>query len=72
MTSLAVWAPRRPFLLTVASALLVFLLGAQVWIGILLTFDEEGPLTRFNPPDSDSSASSALIHVDGARSAPGT
>jgi uncharacterized membrane protein len=48
--ALALWAPRRPLLLTFFAALLVLIVAAQVWIGVLMTFDAEmeGPLTHFN------------------------
>ncbi|MDB5329782.1 MAG: hypothetical protein JWP03_933 [Phycisphaerales bacterium] len=48
--ALALWAPRRPLLLTFFAALLVLIVAGQVWIGVLMTFDAEmeGPLTHFN------------------------
>ncbi|MDB5299587.1 MAG: hypothetical protein JWO87_1250 [Phycisphaerales bacterium] len=47
--ALALWAPRRPGLLTVFAALLVLIVAGQVWMGVLMTFDSEmeGPLTHF-------------------------
>ncbi|MDB5291355.1 MAG: hypothetical protein JWL69_2596 [Phycisphaerales bacterium] len=47
--ALALWAPRRPLLLTVFAALLVLIVAGQVWMGVLMTFDSEmeGPLTHF-------------------------
>jgi hypothetical protein len=32
------------------ATLLLLVVAAQVWIGIALTFDHEGPLTRFKTP----------------------
>jgi hypothetical protein len=41
--------PRRPFPLMILGTLLVLIVAAQVWIGVLMTFDSEmeGPLTHF-------------------------
>jgi uncharacterized membrane protein len=45
---IARFAPRRPVLLTVFASLMVLVTSAQVWMGVALTFDDEGPLTHFN------------------------
>jgi len=54
MAILELWMPRRRIALAFFSIVLVFLMVAQVWIGILLTFDDEGPLMHFNKADADS------------------
>ena len=46
---IARFAPRRPVLLTCFATLMVLVTSAQVWMGVALTFDDEGPLTHFNP-----------------------
>ena len=57
----AVAMPRRPLVLLVLSALAVLVIAAQVWVGVLLTFDDEGPLTHFNKAEeqTDSPANSS-------------
>jgi uncharacterized membrane protein len=52
MALLAIWAPRRPLVLTFFAALLVLMIAAQIWVGVLLSFDEEGPLLHWNKPDT--------------------
>ncbi len=44
---LAAAAPRNSVILGFFALLLILAIAAQIWIGILLTFDKEGPLTRF-------------------------
>jgi uncharacterized membrane protein len=51
------WAPRQKIVLAVFASLLVLVVSAQVFLGVLLTFDGgSGPLYRFAPPDKDSAA----------------
>lgn len=66
--ALAAWAPRRPLLLTFFATLMVLLIAAQVWIGIALSFNGEGPLTHFKEKKKKKSAEAALIHRDEVRS----
>lgn len=42
---------RQPWLVGALCALLVFVVAAEIWIGVLLLHDStEGPLLKFNPP----------------------
>jgi uncharacterized membrane protein len=53
-------APRRPWLLTLFGFLLVLTVGAQVWMGIALTFDGgKGPLFRFKPVATETTSESS-------------
>ena len=46
---IARFAPRRKWLLTIFSVLLITSIAAQVWLGVLMLFDTvEGPISRFN------------------------
>lgn len=59
LAMLARWAPRQKTLLAIFAMLLVFAVAAQVWLGVLLTFDSGSPpasLFRFNPPDKSAAA----------------
>lgn len=59
---LAVAAPRNSALLMFFATLMILVIAAQVWIGVLLTFDREGPLTRFKTAaDTKSEAARAPI-----------
>jgi len=51
----AVAMPRRPFPLLILSSLAVLVIAAQVWIGVLLTFEDEGPLTHFKAEETEGS-----------------
>jgi uncharacterized membrane protein len=68
---IAVAMPRRPFPLLILSSLAVLVIAAQVWVGVFLTFDDEGPLLHFNKTDeqtespSDSSEGSGHHHDKG-------
>src|SRR4029079_6182021 len=43
------WAPRQRVLLTLLALVLVAIVAAQVWLGILLMYDTSyGPVTAFN------------------------
>jgi len=52
---LAVAAPRSGLLLGFFGLLLILAIAGQIWMGVLLTFDvdKEGPLTRFNRPEDN-------------------
>ncbi len=50
LAGVARWS-QRALALSIFSLLIVLAIGAQVWIGVLLTFDSsDGPLFKFNPP----------------------
>ncbi|HZL36076.1 MAG TPA: DUF2231 domain-containing protein [Tepidisphaeraceae bacterium] len=63
---LAAFAPRRPMLLMLFSTLLILVIAAQIWMGVLMTFDGNGPLTRFKTAADKSRESAAAIGVQGA------
>lgn len=73
MAVLARWGSRNGVMLTLTSALLVLVIAAQIWIGVLLTFDSghEGPLTKFNPPDESAAATPMMVDGAVASAAPG-
>lgn len=49
LTVLARWGPRAKLWLWLFALLLIVAVAAQVWLGVLLTYDlPEGPITRFN------------------------
>jgi len=59
---LAVAAPRNSAMLMFFGTLLVLVIVAQVWMGVLLTFDKEGPLTRFKTAaDTKDSEAAAVV-----------
>lgn len=58
--TLAAFAPRRPVLLGIAGLLLVLVIAAQIWIGVLMTFDGEGKLTHFKTSAERTQQSSAI------------
>jgi uncharacterized membrane protein len=50
---LARWAPHARVFLGACAALLVLVMAAQVWMGILLLYDGNiGPLSKFKPPQA--------------------
>lgn len=56
------WAPRGRIVLGTLSLLLLFVVAAQIWVGILLMYDSpEGGLTRFNPPATHPAAAAASV-----------
>jgi hypothetical protein len=62
LAMIARWAPHQTILLSIFALLLVCAVSAQVWLGVLLTFDGDSKnLFRFNPPDK-SSASAIAAH----------
>src|SRR5205814_2729707 len=49
MAGVARWAPRQKFLFGLLTLVLLVVIAAQLWIGVLLLFDgSAGLLTRFN------------------------
>lgn len=49
LAGMARWGPRAKLWLWLFALLLIMAVAAQVWLGILLTYDlPEGPITRFN------------------------
>jgi hypothetical protein len=60
------WAPRASLVLSFFATLLVLVIAAQVWMGIALTFEGEGPLTHFETDTghTDSSATSPSSNSD--------
>ncbi|QOV91162.1 DUF2231 domain-containing protein [Humisphaera borealis] len=52
MAALARWAPRRKWILSMLSVVLVAVLGVQIWLGILMTLDTPaGSILKFNPAE---------------------
>lgn len=63
MSALALWAPRQKALLALGSLLLVLLVAAQIWFGILLMYDQPehdhddaSPFYRFRQPPAAQSS----------------
>jgi uncharacterized membrane protein len=53
LAALARWAPRARVFLGACAMLLIVVMAAQVWIGILLLYDgDTGPLSRFKSPQA--------------------
>ncbi len=49
LAGVAKWVPKQKLLLGILTLILLLVIAAQVWIGVLLLFDgSEGVLTRFN------------------------
>ena len=59
---LAVAAPRHGWVLGFFGLLLVAVIAAQIWMGILLTFDGDGPLNRFK--NDQDRASTMVTPID--------
>jgi hypothetical protein len=54
LAGLARWARERRILLALCALLLVAVIGAQLWVGILLMYDTPaGPIHRFQQPESE-------------------
>jgi uncharacterized membrane protein len=59
LAALSRLAPQQKTMLAIFGLLLVLAMAAQVWLGVLLTFDgadPKAPLLRFTPPDKDSAS----------------
>lgn len=53
LAGLSRWGPRAKLWLWIFAVLLILAVAAQIWLGILLTYDlPEGPVTRFNTAGS--------------------
>lgn len=71
LAGVARWATQRALALSIFAVLIVLAIAAQVWIGLLLTFDSAGDsLFRFSPPsaaqpheDSGSNSQSPVAKV---------
>jgi len=49
LAMLARWSPRQKWLLAIFAVLILFAIGAQIWLGSLLLLDTpQGPLMKFN------------------------
>ncbi len=58
------WAPRSRFLIGFTALLLLLVIAAQTWMGILLLFDGGGgPLTRFQPAEVSAQQSAPAVPI---------
>ncbi len=56
LAAVARWATQRRIALSIMAVLIILAIGAQIWLGILLTFDTdhtEGSLLHFNKPAAE-------------------
>ena len=60
-------APKNTILLGLFATLLVAVIAAQVWMGVLLTFDHEGPLMKFKPAAAKQDSATIGDKVDFTR-----